>query len=349
MDGDLRPSGFTLTPDALGRLMPVFLSLDASCRLAEAGPTLVKLLGPAAMGKRIDEVFFLRHSPREVTRAALLRRTSLLLTLRASPHTTFKGVPVPFAGSGGVLINLSFGVGLREAVRDHGLSAADFAGTDLAIELLYLFEAKTAVMGELRRMADRLKTAKARAEIQAFTDPLTGLGNRRAMEDALARLLAAGTGFTLLHADLDFFKQVNDTMGHAAGDHVLRATAAILRNAVRAGDSVSRVGGDEFVLLIAGATSAASLVRLGRDIFGKMARPITFAGRNCPVAMSIGAAIVPAGRPIRGDTALARADVALYASKHSGRSRLTLWVSDSETRELVAGPQQRATERRQSR
>ena len=214
------------------------------------------------------------------------------------------------------------------------------------MELLYLYEAKTAVMAELRRTAERLKTAKARAEIQAFTDPLTGLGNRRAMEDSLGRLLAVGGGFTILHVDLDYFKQVNDTMGHAAGDHVLRSIAAILRNAVRAGDSVSRVGGDEFVLLIAGVTEPDVIARLGRDIFAQMEHPITFAGQRCHVALSIGAAIVPGGAPEPGDTALARADVALYASKHGGRSRLTLWISETETRELAAHSHRIAPDRR---
>jgi len=118
-------------------------------------------------------------------------------------------------------------------------------------------------MGEVSKMALRLQGAKARAEEQALTDVLTGLGNRRAMERALSTLMQNGGGFALIHLDLDYFKQVNDTLGHAAGDHVLAEVASLLRASVRGADLVARVGGDEFVILLAGVQDRGLLERVG--------------------------------------------------------------------------------------
>jgi diguanylate cyclase (GGDEF) domain len=338
MDGDLRQPGYQLSAGALDQLMPMFLWLDVGCRIRAAGPTLLKLMGAEAIGQKLEQVFHLRK-PRHVDHAGtLVRAQRLQLALRSAPGTAFKGVAVPLMGDGGVLVNLSFGFGVRDAVREHGLSATDFAVTDLAIELLYLVEAKNAVMGELTRMADRLKGAKARAEEQAATDPLTGLGNRRAMEAGLKRLLRAGEGFALLHIDLDYFKQVNDTLGHAAGDHVLAEVAARLRRSVRAGDLVSRVGGDEFVILLSGVGDRQALERVGVAIYDNMRPPIAFDGRPCAVALSVGSVIVPPGSGQGAQSLLALADRALYASKGAGRARMMLWDADMGPVELARAP-----------
>jgi GGDEF domain-containing protein len=132
---------------------------------------------------------------------------------------------------------------VNEAVRRYGLTVADFAATDLTIEMLYLVEAKSAVMEELRHLNLRLHGAKAAAEEQALSDTLTGLCNRRALDLGLGALVQQGQTFGLMHLDLDYFKQVNDTHGHAAGDAVLRQVALVLREETRASDLVARVGG----------------------------------------------------------------------------------------------------------
>ncbi len=336
MDGDPRPPGFGLGAAALGQLMPMYLWLDAGCRICGIGPTMRKLLGDAVLGQTLDSVFVLRVPRRADHAGALLRAQRLLMKLRDPPGTAFKGTAVPLSGPEGVLVNLSFGYAVREAVRDHELSATDFAPTDLAIELLYLHEAKRAVMGEVTRMADRLQGAKARAEAQAVTDALTGLGNRRAMEMTLEKLLQSGQGFALLHLDLDYFKQVNDTLGHAAGDHVLCETAARLRASVRGDDLVTRVGGDEFVILLAGVHDPAPLRRVGAQILRRMSGPITFQDQPCRVAISIGAVLRQPGEAIVGDALLARADAALYASKKAGRARLSLGLPDGSAQDMVS-------------
>lgn len=335
MDGDLRQQGFQFGAAALGQLMPLFLWLDAACRIRAAGPTLLKLMGEGAIGRPLAEVFVPRK-PRIVENAGvLLRAQRLQLALRSPPGTGFKGIAVPLQGDGGVLVNLSFGFGVRDAVREHGLSATDFAVTDLAIELLYLFEAKTAVMGELGRMAERLQGAKSRAEAQAVTDPLTGLGNRRAMEGALTRLLRGGESFALLNIDLDYFKQVNDSLGHAAGDYVLVEVASKLRRSVRGGDLVARVGGDEFVILLAGVSDRATLTRIGKTIYDHMREPMSYDGAPCRVALSIGAVLVGSGPRPGAPALLAQADHALYISKDAGRARMTLWTEGEAPSELA--------------
>jgi len=337
MDGNPRQHGVQLGFAALGQLMPMFLWLDATLRIRGAGPTLQKLMGVQKPGMMLRDVFLLRRPRDPTTVLDLTRAQRLRMTLISQPNTTFKGIAVPLQDDDGILLNLSFGYAVRDAVRDHGLSDTDFAATDLAIELLYLAEAKTAVMGEVNKMATRLQGAKARAEEQALTDTLTHLANRRAMERALSTLLHDGGGFTLIHLDLDYFKQVNDTLGHAAGDHVLTQIASLLRASVRGGDLVARVGGDEFVILLAGVQDRAPLERVGAQILARMRQPILFEGQVCKVAISMGAVlgpIVPTGYDA-AEGLMALADRALYASKRAGRARLTFIDQDGTLNEIA--------------
>jgi len=332
MDGDLRHIGFQLGEVALGQLMPMFVWLDRDGYIRGTGPTIQKLIGSQPNAVRITDVFQFRR-PREIsTSLDLTRAPRLRMHLKASPHTSFKGVAVPLASDDGVLLNLSFGYAVRDAVRDHSLSDTDFAATDLAIELLYLAEAKAAVMGEVTKMAARLQGAKARAEEQALTDALTGLGNRRALERTLNTLSRSADGFALIHLDLDYFKAVNDTLGHAAGDHVLTEVASVLRASVRGADLVARVGGDEFIILLSGVSDLAPLERVGRQILERMRRPIFYEGQLCNIAVSMGASLRTKG-PTEADKVellLAEADRALYASKNAGRGRLT-FADENET------------------
>jgi diguanylate cyclase len=328
MDGAADLPGFRIAPGALGQLMPLYLWLSAEGRIRGAGPSLRKIMGAGALGAELDAIFELRRPRRGASAMDLTRAPVLRLNLRAAPQTGFKGVAVPLASDDGVLLNLSFGHAVRDAVRDHALSDTDFAPTDLAIELLYLAEAKAAVMGELAKTNTRLQGAKQRAEEQALTDPLTGLRNRRGMDRALAALLAARSDFALLHMDLDRFKQVNDTLGHAAGDHVLVEFADMLRDNVRAGDLVTRVGGDEFILLFPGLTDYGLLERLAARLFSLLRKPMEYDGRACAVGASMGAVLSGNYADPQADRMLSDADRALYASKAAGRGRLTLTAAD---------------------
>lgn len=335
MDGATAPAGFRLAPRALGQLMPLYLWLAADGRILGAGPSLRKIMGAGALGAPLAAVFDLRRPRAAASALDLIRDPALRLALRRAPHTGFRGVAVPLADAAGVLVNLSFGHAVREAVRDHALSDTDFAATDLAIELLYLAEAKAAVMGELAKTNARLRGAKRTAEELALTDPLTGLRNRRGMDRALSALLAARSDFALLHLDLDHFKQVNDTLGHAAGDHVLCEFARMLRESVRGGDIVTRVGGDEFILLFPGLADYGPLEQVAARIRERLRLPIVFRGRPCLVGSSMGAVLARNYAEPQADRMLSDADRALYASKAAGRRRLTLMAADGAARTLA--------------
>ncbi|MBW8318740.1 MAG: EAL domain-containing protein [Rhizobium sp.] len=176
-----------------------------------------------------------------------------------------------------------------------------------------------------------LELAKNRIEFNALHDPLTSLANRRKLDIELDELSQAGQGhrvkFTILHLDLDRFKEINDTLGHAAGDAMLAHTARVLARTVPRGDLVARIGGDEFVILARRATSAQEIAQLCERIIEEMSKPIDFEGFSCRCGISIGIAqasgIAPDARRV-----LVNADIALYQAKEKGRNCFEFFTPD---------------------
>ena len=238
--------------------------------------------------------------------------------LREAPRRSLKGVLVALP-QGGAVVNLSFGISVLDAVRDYALTSADFAATDLAIEMLYLVEAKSAAMEASRKLNLRLQGAMIAAEEQAFTDTLTGLKNRRALDHVLERMLGAKVPFALMHLDLDYFKTVNDTLGHAAGDTVLQKVARVMVEHTRDQDTVARVGGDEFVILFNDLTDRRRLMRVGARLIEALEEPIPFEGHSCHISASIGITLTTAYSSPEASVMMNDADAALYASKRAGR------------------------------
>ncbi|HEY6101244.1 MAG TPA: diguanylate cyclase [Anaeromyxobacter sp.] len=159
----------------------------------------------------------------------------------------------------------------------------------------------------------------------ARKDPLTGLPNRRALEEELARAAAralrAGTPLSAAVLDVDHFKQVNDRHGHAAGDAVLAAVAARAAAALRAGDLLARIGGEEFAVLLPGAELARAAEAAERIRAAVAAEPLAAGGLALPVTVSLGCAALLPGEG-DGSALLARADAKLYEAKRTGRNKV---------------------------
>ncbi len=313
-----------LDEQALGQLMPLHLRTDSNGVILSVGPTLQKMRPNCELtGKILTDVFDIRRPRNFDCCGALWSNEGLKLNLafQKPPHTEFKGVVVQMADPDGALINLSFGISVVEAVADYNLTVGDFAVTDLAVEMLYLFEAKTVVMDELRSLNQRLQGAKIAAEEQAFTDTLTGLKNRRAMEFVLSRLVETVEPFALMHLDLDFFKAVNDTYGHAAGDQVLQQVARILVAETRKNDVIVRYGGDEFVLILKGLVNPNRMRDIANRIIARLQEPIAYGNSLCRISGSIGMAVSTRYDTPDPEIMLKDADQALYRSKSEGRAR----------------------------
>ena len=319
-------------------MCPMHLILGRSGTIGFAGPTAQKIYPQGLIGRNFLDIFEIKR-PREISDiSALYERTGVRLNLRFRdpPHRQLKGVVVEGPEVGQMTVNLSFGISIVDAVSEFRLTVADFAATDLTVEMLYLVEAKSAAMEASRQLNQRLQVARVEAEEQALTDTLTGLKNRRAMDHELAGIISAGHPFALKHADLDVFKAVNDTLGHAAGDYVLQAVAEIMNDETRDGDVAARVGGDEFVLLIKGTEDHVLVDRIAQRIIKRLGEPIDFAGDLCRISCSIGTVLSGAYAQPTADQLLGDADAALYAAKKAGRCMHLFFAADMRDASKIA-------------
>jgi diguanylate cyclase len=198
----------------------------------------------------------------------------------------------------------------------------------------------------LQSEIEQLRQNVAQARDEARTDPLTGAANRGAFDEELARrceLAASGhQSFALVFADIDHFKQINDTYGHPVGDRVLTAFVGFLRARVRAGDVIARCGGEEFGVILPGATLRPAL-RKARRMLGELARsdwavdPVT----KLRFTASMGVATWRDGDdPV---ALVQRVDRALYRSKHEGRNRVTSETARGHAAAPEDGPRSLAT------
>jgi diguanylate cyclase (GGDEF)-like protein len=233
------------------------------------------------------------------------------------PEVAPRDEPVVYVGAGDRRRPIRGGVGVPivYATRVEGAVISLGAPRMLATEAVARLEELT------RRFAPNLGPAHAVAiaERKAETDELTGLCNRR----ALRRLMDASEArrAALVMADLDFFKRVNDTLGHPAGDTALRHLAKLARSSLRAGDVAARIGGEEFAVWLPGAD-----VQQGVEIAERLRalvaqRPFLLSGTEWPLTISCGVSAWPVPEAHR-DNLLPTADSALYQAKREGRNRV---------------------------
>jgi len=196
-------------------------------------------------------------------------------------------------------------------------------------------------VGELREANERLVLAAldARTVAEAVVtrlgemthcsqrDALTGTPNRALMLDRLEGAIALarrrGTAMAVLFVDIDHFKHINDVHGHAIGDAVLQWTAQRMESVVRESDTVSRHGGDEFVVLLAELALASDVRRIAGQLVAALATPCLVGVRELHLTASIGVATYPQDGP-DAETLMLRADEAMYSAKHRGRNRFEL-------------------------
>jgi diguanylate cyclase (GGDEF)-like protein/PAS domain S-box-containing protein len=187
-----------------------------------------------------------------------------------------------------------------------------------------------------RDVSDRkdMESARSRLEehihFQAFHDSLTGLPNRNLFEDRLALAIARADryaeGLCVMFLDLDHFKDINDSHGHAVGDGLLQAVANRLRGSVRDHDSVARIGGDEFLILFPELGDPEDAERVGRKLLNQFSRPFSVRGLSLTMTASIGIALYRT----HGNTSeelLRNADASMYRAKDLGRNRTSINTS----------------------
>ena len=178
------------------------------------------------------------------------------------------------------------------------------------------------------RLLARLNDKQAELARMAHYDALTGLPNRSLLYDRLQQVLAQarrrGSQVGLLYMDLDDFKRINDTLGHEAGDEALRQTAGRFSAIVRDTDTLARVGGDEFVLLLADleGDAEAAVLRVAQKYVEALHTPLQIAGMDCLLGVSIGIALGSGEQT--ADALMQAADQAMYRSKAAGRNQYEL-------------------------
>ena len=228
---------------------------------------------------------------------------------------------------------------LRELLR--GVGTADVVAVPLLADTHFLGVATAGwgvgeaperldgdVLARLRGVGDQATTALQKARLlatvrhQATHDPLTGLPNRTLFLERLESLLpeaAEGAHLGVLFCDLDRFKQVNDTLGHAAGDELLRQVAARLRAAIRPADTVGRLSGDEFAMILPGLVEPADARSLADRVAACFAEPFRLDGTEVSVGTSVGVAVHDPASDRTAEQLLREADAAMYRHKERGR------------------------------
>ncbi|HEX7045973.1 MAG TPA: EAL domain-containing protein [Gammaproteobacteria bacterium] len=190
----------------------------------------------------------------------------------------------------------------------------------------YSFRTPSKRKDELGKLADAFNHMQAgiaerekKIVFQAQHDTLTGLPNRVLANDRLAQAIArvrrTGDSVAVLVLDMDRFKEINDTLGHAVGDDVLRTVATRLAQDLRASDTIARLGGDEFLVILDGADNNAAIAK-AREISERLSQPIQVHNSRLQVSISIGIALCPA-HGLDAETLLRRADIAMYDAKQT--------------------------------
>lgn len=235
----------------------------------------------------------------------------------------------------------------EEGARKHLLPRLKAGGSDVELRLHHrdgstrwtLWNAAPDPLGELVFAAGLDVSERRKAEHQiehlAYHDALTGLPNRHLfvdrLEAALTRARRVEEGLAVLFVDVDHFKSINDSLGHTAGDNLLRTIAQRLRSSLRTDDTVARLGGDEFTVLVSGLKNPKDLLRLSQKIHSTIKVPMEVASRELTVSASIGVGLFPQDGE-NAEQLLRNADLAMYRAKELGRDRTQFYTAAMSAR-----------------
>lgn len=232
-----------------------------------------------------------------------------------------------FADSEGLVLNRRNSVVLMRSSGD--TFPAEVAITDAVIDQSNAKEFTLHV-----RDVTRQQKLQNKLKLLAYSDPLTGLYNRTWLLETLKRALnnAATTAeeVALFFLDLDRFKKINDTLGHKAGDELLREVATRLTWVTREQDTIARWGGDEFIVMMRGNLSSALILSKANDILQVMRQPVSLVGRELTLATSIGISVAKSDT-YDADSLIQHADIAMYQAKQEGRDNFQLFQTDMAT------------------
>ena len=205
--------------------------------------------------------------------------------------------------------------------------------TDSAVMIKNRLGVTTGSLGILLDITER-KRAEKRIEYLAYFDSLTGLPNRTLFLDRLNTVLAhsrrAQSQLAVLFLDLDEFKNINDALGHSVGDLLLQQTAQRLRDCLREGDTLARMGGDEFLILLPLINRPEDAAVLSQRILDQICKPFLLVDSNCFIAASIGIVLFPSDAS-DGPGMLRNAEIAMYDAKRSGGNKYRFYTSDLNT------------------
>ena len=225
--------------------------------------------------------------------------------------------------------------GFRVRHAEEGWRHVEALGTNLLAD-----EEIAGIVLNVRDVSER-KSFEAELEHQAFHDTLTGLPNRALFRNRVEHALAAqrrnALPVTVLFLDIDDFKYVNDSLGHAAGDDVLQELARRLDDSMRPADTAARIGGDEFALLLHETESELQSVEIAQRLMAALAQPIALAGRDLALATSVGIAFSDQGMvsPRDADELLRNADAAMYMAKESGKNQHRIFAPEMHAKALA--------------
>jgi diguanylate cyclase len=264
----------------------------------------------------------------------ILDANSAFCELTGRPLALIKGQPIEtFLPEGDRTSDISPITGRPEAFETQ---IAGANGEAMPVEVLsrdVQYAGSAARVTALRDIRER-RAAEARIRFLAQHDTLTGLANRSRFQDIINRQLALlsrdGMPLAVMCIDLDRFKQVNDTLGHWAGDLVLKQVADRLLRTVRETDTVARIGGDEFVLLQTAATQPESSGNLAARIIETLSQPFDLNGNQMTIGASVGIALAPRDSA-QADVLVQDADIALYRAKSSARGTYCFFQAGMDT------------------